>query len=122
MTKNILLIACGAVVGFLVVLPAVPATPAALTDLDADQDGRMSAAERELFRQDLEHIQQNFYQASPEMRRRWIESMRERRQQLDQEEDQATLVQPRIRTTRAAPAEPPRPAMLRVPTRERALN
>jgi uncharacterized membrane protein YccC len=81
----------------------VPPDPATESDM------LLSAAERESFRQDIEHMRQNFYQASPESRRRWIESVRERRQQLDQEEDRALSGQAaRIKPSRAANVEPVR--------------
>lgn len=85
MLRYALLTACG-------VLLSAPANAGV-----EDSASRFSAAEREAFRQDLENIQQRFYQASPESRRRWIESVRQQRQLLDQQEDQISSTQRRSR-------------------------
>jgi hypothetical protein len=62
-----------------------------------DADARLfSAAEREAFRNDLQDIQQQFYQATPESRRRWLQTVRERRQQLDLHEDQSSSGKSRL--------------------------
>ncbi len=54
--------------------------------------GGFTPEEREAFRQDLEQIQQQYYeQSNPELRQRWLEAVRERRQRLDKEEDQRIL-------------------------------
>ena len=102
--------------------PAVTATAGVSPDVFPEPESPFSAAEREAFRQDVEHLQQNYYQASPEMRRRWIESVRERRQRLDLQEDQAALPQSRIRASRATAPELPRTSVTRAQSRERLAD
>jgi len=105
-------------------LTAVPATYEG-GETPSEPESIFSAAEREAFRQDVEHLQQNYYQASPEMRRRWIEAVRERRQRLDMQEDQAALVQApqnRIKPSRASSPELPRSSVVRSPARERLAD
>lgn len=95
------------------------------SDASGEPDQAFSAADREAFRQDVEHLQQNYYQASPEMRRRWIEAVRERRQRLDMQEDQAALAQSsqhRIKSSRASSPELPRSSVVRSPARERLAD
>ena len=54
-------------------LPAVTATTAPAPEPAAEwAESPLSMTELEALRQDVEHLQQNFYQASPEDRRRWI--------------------------------------------------
>lgn len=122
MTKNGILVAAGASVCALFASPAVPATTGIVPDVIPETESPLSAAELEAFRQDVEHLQQNFYQASPEMRRRWIEAVRERRQRLDLQEDQAALAQSRIRASRASAPDLPRASVLRAQGRERAFD
>ncbi|MBU3693681.1 MAG: hypothetical protein FGM40_02490 [Rhodocyclaceae bacterium] len=115
--------AMASVVGLcFVVTPASAAATGVSFDPATESGSPLSSAERELFRQDVEHLQQNFYQASPESRRRWIESVRERRQQLDQQEDQAALAQSRIGTSRAGAAEGARAGGGRPALRERPVD
>lgn len=87
-----------------------------------EYEARLNAEERELFRQDIEHLQQNFYQANPESRRRWIESVRERRQMLDREEDRVSPPLARIKPTRAAGGEPARSSGPRPVLRDRVVD
>jgi len=103
---------------------AVPATYDG-PEASGDPEQAFTAAEREAFRQDVEHLQQNYYQASPEMRRRWIEAVRERRQRLDMQEDQAAIAQPgqpRMKSSRASSPELPRSSVVRSPARERLAD
>lgn len=105
-------------------LSAVPATYEG-PETSAEPDQAFTAAEREAFRQDVELLQQNYYQASPEMRRRWIETVRERRQRLDLQEDQAGITQSaqsRIKSSRATSPELPRSSVVRSPARERLAD
>lgn len=106
---------------YLVASPAIPATASAFSET-TEAESPLSAAERQSFRQDVEYLQQNFYQASPEERRRWIEAVRERRLLLDQQEDRAALAQSRIRASRAAASEAVRPASARSVSRERVVD
>lgn len=119
MFKTGLLAAAGALGFFALATPAVPATTGVTSETPPEPDAPFSASEREAFRQDVEDLQQNFYQASPEMRRRWIESVRERRQRLDLQEDQAATAQSRIRASRASAPELPRASVTRAQTRDR---
>lgn len=99
------------------------ATPTAQpAESSGEYDPRFNAEERELFRQDIEHLQQNFYHANPESRRRWIESVRERRQMLDREEDRASPPLARIKPTRAAGGEAARPSGSRPILRDRVVD
>lgn len=122
MTKTAFLAAASAFGAFFVALPAVSASSGSSADGAAEAEFPLTAAEREAFRQDIEDLQQNFYQASPENRRRWIESVRERRQRLDLQEDQAILAPPRIRASRATAPELPRAGVVRTPPRERLAD
>jgi len=124
LSKTGSLAATGLAVVFLFPLSAVPATYEG-PEASSEPDQALTAAEREAFRQDVEHLQQNYYQASPEMKRRWIEAVRERRQRLDMQEDGAALAppaQPRIRASRASSPELPRSAVVRSPARERLAD
>jgi hypothetical protein len=106
-------------------LPFVALSATSGAPLEAPTDTAefsLSSAELEAFRQDVEHLQQNFYQASPEMRRRWIESVRERRQRLDLQEDQTAMSQSRMRASRASAPELPRSTVIRAQGRERAID
>ncbi len=124
MSKTGSLAAAGLAAVFLFPLPAVPATYDT-HEAPGEPDQALTAAEREAFRQDVEHLQQNYYQASPEERRRWIEAVRERRQRLDMQEDGAALTpsaQPRIKSSRASSPELPRASVVRSPSRERLAD
>jgi hypothetical protein len=124
LTKTASLAAAGLATLISLPLAAIPATHDG-HDLPHDPELRLSPAEREAFRQDVEHLQQNFYQASPEMRRRWIEAVRERRQRLDMQEDEAALAvfpQPNVRSSRATSPELPRSSVIRSPARERLAD
>lgn len=104
-------------------LPAVTATTAPAPEPAAEwAESPLSMTELEALRQDVEHLQQNFYQASPEVRRRWIESVRERRQRLDLQEDQAASAPARVRASRATAPELPRGTVIRAQGRERAVD
>ena len=121
MVRGIVAAVSAAGVG-LVAAYAVAATSSVPVESGFEAESPLSAAERELFRQDIEHLQQNFYQASPESRRRWLEAMRERRVLLDQEEDRAAMTQARIKPTRAASTDPARPPASRQPVRDRSAD
>ena len=101
---------------------AMATSAVAPTEPTGESDETFSAADRESFRQDIEHLQQNFYQASPESRRRWIESVRERRQLLDREEDRALPPQVRIKPTRAANGDAARASGPRPSLRDRGSD
>jgi uncharacterized membrane protein len=107
---------------YVIALAAIPASAAATAEAPPEADSPLSAAERQSLRQDVEHMQQNFYQASPEERRRWIEAVRERRLHLDAEEDRAALSQARIRKLRPAAPELARSAGTRNSGRERIVE
>jgi hypothetical protein len=112
----------GALSFYVIAFAAIPASAGATAEAPPEADSPWSAAERQSLRQDVEHMQQNFYQASPEERRRWIEAVRERRLHLDAEEDRAALSQTRIRKLRPAPPELARSAGTRNSGRERIVE
>jgi uncharacterized membrane protein len=107
---------------YVIALAAIPASAGATAEAPPEADSPLSAAERQSLRQDVEHMQQNFYQASPEERRRWIEAVRERRLHLDAEEDRAALSEARIRKSRPAAPELARSAGTRNSGRERIVE
>jgi hypothetical protein len=119
--KGIVVVVSAAGIGFSIA-QAGAASTAQPAEWSGEYDVRFNAEERELFRQDIEHLQQNFYQADPESRRRWIESVRERRQMLDREEDRASPPLARIKPTRAAGSEAARPSGLRPVLRDRVID
>jgi len=122
LSRHGLLASAGALSLYAIALPAIPASAGASAEASPEADSPLTAAERQSLRQDVEHMQQNFYQASPEDRRRWIEAVRERRLHLDQEEDRAALAQARIRAPRAAAPELARSLGSRSGGRERIVD
>jgi hypothetical protein len=122
LSKTAFLAAASAVGFFALPSHTLAASAAGSPDVYPEPESPFSAAEREAFRQDVEHLQQNFYQASPEMRRRWIESVRERRQRLDLQEDRSALPQSRIRASGATAPELPRASVTRTQARERLAD
>lgn len=121
MIKGIIVAVSAAGIG-LSIARAEATSAAQQTDSLGEYDARFNAEDRELFRQDIEHLQQNFYQANPESRRRWIESVRERRQMLDREEDRVSPPLARIKPTRAAGGEAARSSGPRPVLRDRVVD